>query len=228
MKKITTTLLLGLLVSFLFTACTNEPSDDSSDDQNSTYWPTKVDNNWVFASDGEETTMKIIGIDEIDGSKYYKFDQMIGGSSSIDAQSSVWIKKNNGDYYIKMGEINFDYSGYTGKMTGYQFVFFKDYLEVNQTWDGTYSNTTSYNIPDFPSIITTVNYSGKILERDSSLTVNGTTYKDVIKFSLTLNASIAGQASSETIVTYWIAKNVGIIKMDSNGHISELKSFVIK
>ncbi|MBW4361890.1 hypothetical protein [Flavobacterium taihuense] len=230
MKKFTTSFLLTFLITFSFIACTNNSSDDDSTTENSTgdYWPTTVDNNWVFTQNGEETNIKIIGIDEIDGAKYYKFDQMIGATSSIGAQGSVWLKKNNGDYYIKMGEINIDYAGYTGKMTGYQFIFFKDYLEVNQTWSGTYSNTTSYNIPNFPAMVTTVNYTGKILERGSTLMVNTINYKDVIKFSFTQKASITGQASSETVTNYWIAKNVGVIKMETNGAVCELKSYVIK
>lgn len=230
MKNFTTSFLLPLLIAFSFVACTNDSSNDDSTAENSTgdYWPTTVDNNWVFTQDGEETTMKIIGIDEIDGAKYYKFNQMVGATASIGAETSVWIKKNKGDYYIKMGEINIDYAGYTGKMTGYQFIFFKDYLEVNQTWSGTYTNTTSFNIPNFPAMITTVNYTGKILERGSTLTVNDINYKDVIKFSLTQKASVSGQASSETVTNYCIAKNVGVIKMETNGTVSKLKSYVIK
>jgi hypothetical protein len=228
MKKITTSFLLMLLVAFFFTACSSDSSNDDSDVQNSSYWPTAVDNNWVFFQDGDEITMKIIGTDQIDGAKYYKFDQMIGATSSIGTQASVWIKKSNGDYYIKMGEINIDYSGYKGKMTGYEFIFFKDYLKVNETWSGTYTSSTSYNIPDFPAIVTTVNYTGKILERGSTLTVNGINYKDVIKFSFAQSAFISGQAASESITNYWIAKDIGVIKMDTNGSITELKSCVIK
>lgn len=230
MKNFTTSFLLPLLMAFSFVACTNDSSNDDSAAENSTgdYWPTTVDNNWVFTQNGEETTMKIIGTDEMAGAKYYKFNQMFGATASLDAQTSVWIKKNKGDYYIKIGEINIDYGTFTGKMTGYEFIILKDYLEVNQTWSGNFTNTTSYNVADFPSIVTTVNYTGKILEKGSVLVVSGTTYKDVIKFSFTQKASISGQASSETVTNYWIAKNVGVIKIETNGAVSELKSYVIK
>jgi hypothetical protein len=230
MKKITTSILLSLFIAFSFTACSSDSSNDETSAQNSNgdYWPTALDNNWVFTQNGKETNMKIIGIDETNGAKYYKFNQMAGTDASLGTQASAWIKKNNGDYYIKMGEINIDYNGYTGKMTGYEFIILKDYLDINQTWSGTYTNTTTYNIPNFPGIVTNVNYTGKILEKESALTVNGKTFKEVIKFSFTLNASISGQASSKTITNYWIAKNVGVIKMETNGAVSELKSYVIK
>ena len=51
----------------------------------------------------------------MDGAKYYKFNQMVGATASLDAQTSVWIKKNKGDYYIKIGEINIDFGSITGK-----------------------------------------------------------------------------------------------------------------
>ncbi|WP_268846791.1 hypothetical protein [Flavobacterium aestivum] len=230
MKNFTTSFLLSLLATFFFTACSNDSSDDAPVAENSTgdYWPTTVDNNWVYAQNGEETSMKIIGIDEINGAKYYKFNQMAAFGSSIAGQASVWIKKNKGDYYIKIGDINIDVNGMKGKITGYEFILFKDYLEANQTWTGSYSTTTSYNIANFPSIVTNVNCTGKILEKNLTLTINGITYKDVIKFSLVQNPSISGQATSEIVTNYWIAKNVGLIKIDNAGSISELKSSVIK
>jgi hypothetical protein len=230
MKNFATSFLLPLLIAFSFTACSSDSSNDESAAQNSTgdYWPTTVDNNWIFTQDGEETTMKIIGIDEMDGAKYYKFNQMAGAIASVDAQTSVWIKKNKGDYFIKMGEISINFGSFTGKITGYEFIILKDYLEINQTWGGKYTHTTNYNVPDFPTVVTTVNYTGKILEKGSALTINGTTFKDVIKFSFTQSASIIGQATSETITNYWIAKNVGVIKMETNGSVSELKSYLIK
>jgi len=228
MKKITLSFLLSLLMAFTFTACSSDSSDDDAQDSSGDYWPTAINNNWTFSQDGSETSMKIIGIDEMDGAKYYKFNQMAGATASLDAQASIWIKKNKGDYYMKMGEMDIDYAGYTGKITAYEFVFFKDYLQIDQTWNGKYSHTTTYNIPNFPGIVTTVNYTGKILERGSTLVVNGKTFNDVIKFSFTQNASITGQAGTQNVVTnYWMAKNVGIIKMDSNGTGSELKSYFI-
>jgi hypothetical protein len=230
MKKFTTSFLLSLLIAFSFAACSDDSSDNGAVAGNSTadYWPTSVDNNWVYIQDGEETSMKIIGIDEISGAKYYKFNQMEGFGSSVAGQASIWVKKNKGDYYIKIGDIDIDVNGLKGKVTGYEFIILKDYLEVNQTWNGNYTHTASYNVADFPSIVTTVNYTGKILEKGSSLTVNGTTFKDVIKFSFTQSASVSGLANSVIITNYWVAKNVGIIKIDTAGSISELKSSVIK
>jgi hypothetical protein len=227
MKQFTTSFLFSLFIAFSFIACSDSSNDSNTENTNGDYWPTTLDNSWVFLQDGEETSMKIIGIDEIDGAKYYKFNQMAGATASLGGQTSVWIKKNNGDYYIKMGEMNIDFGGFTGKMTGYEFIILKDYLEINQTWNGMYTHTTSYNVPSFPNMVTTVNYTGKILEKGSVFTINNTTFKDVIKFSFTQTASISGQ-TSVTITNYWIAKNVGIIKMETSGYISELKSYIIK
>ena len=63
MKNFTISFLLPLLIVFSFIACSNDSSNDDSVAENSTgdYWPTAVDNNWVFTQNGEETTMRIIG-----------------------------------------------------------------------------------------------------------------------------------------------------------------------
>ena len=230
MKKITNFLLLSLFISFSFFSCSSDSSNDEVAGGISTgdYWPTTIGNSWVFTQEGEESTMEIIGSDEIGGAKYYKFDQMAGVGASLTGEVSSWIKKNQGDYYLKLGDINIDLQGFTGKVTGYEFLFFKDYLDVNQTWTGKYTHTTSYNIPNFPSIVTNVNYTGKILEKGVSVVLNGTTFKDVIKFKFTQVASITGQPTSEVISEYWIAKNIGLIKADNNGTFTELKSYIIK
>lgn len=229
MKKITAIILLILLNTLFFIGCTSDSSSDVPASQESTgdYWPTTIDNNWIYYQNDQEILIKIVSIDEINGSKYYKFNQMLGFESILDYQTSMWIKKEKGDYFLKIDDINIDYGGITGKISGYEMLLFKDYLDVNQTWEGSVKHTTSYDIPNFPAIITTINYTGKIIEKGSTITVKDKVYKDVIKFKLTQIASASGQIT-EVSTYYWIAKNVGIIKTENNGSISELKSYTIK
>lgn len=226
MKNLKSTFVLTFILSmFLLVSC----DKDDNPAQNSTgdYWPTAINNQWVLNQDGIESTIKIISTDNFDGATYYKFNQMLGVGESMGGEASVWLKKNKGDYYIKMGDININVLGITASITGYEFIFFKDYLDVNQTWTGTYSHTTTYNYGGVPPIKTTVNYKGTILEKGTSLKVNGINYTDVIKFRIRQEGSYMGQ-SSVVDADYWVSKNIGVIKMTSGGSVSELVSYVVK
>lgn len=230
MKKISVSFLLAIFVAISIVGCSSE-SDDEQNAQDSTgdYWPTAVDNNWVYTQDGDEALIKITEIDDIDGGKYYKFNELEIFGDAVDGQASGWIKKNKGDYYIKIGEVNTTIDGVTAKITGYEFLLFKDYLYVNDTWEGYYTFTQNVSIPDFPVLTAKINYSGKILEKGISLTVKGKVYNDVIKFRF--SQSLKGNdawPSWDYSTDYWIAKNVGIIKYENEEVTSELKSYVIK
>lgn len=230
MKKISVSFLLAIFVAISIVGCSSE-SDDEQNIQDSTgdYWPTAVNNNWVYTQDGDEALIKITEIDDIDGGKYYKFNELEIFGDAVDGQASGWIKKNKGDYYIKIGEVNTTIDGVTAKITGYEFLLFKDYLNVNDTWEGYYTFTQNVSIPDFPVLTAKINYSGKILEKGISLTVKGKVYNDVIKFRF--SQSLKGNdawPSWDYSTDYWIAKNVGIIKYENDEVTSELKSYVIK
>ncbi|PXY46206.1 hypothetical protein [Flavobacterium hydrophilum] len=230
--------LLSLLTVISLTGCSDDSTDNENQNSTGDYWPTSVDNNWVYTQDTDEISIKIIGTEDVNGSKYYGFNQLdIFGNATGDAVHNgqpFSIKKNKGDYYIKVGEKNTNVGGVTTKITEYEFLFFKDYLDVNQTWTGTYNYIKSNKASFLPIQLTEGTYTGEILEKGISLTVNGTVFKDVIKFrftqsidDVTLNVWPAWDYSSD----YWIAKNVGIIKFSSNaysGKISEHKSHIVK
>jgi hypothetical protein len=229
MRKIKSIALLALLMSSsLFISCSND-SDNENTAEASTgdYWPTAVNNQWVLDQDGTESTMKIISSEKINDDTYFKFNQLTGAASGIEGAASASIKKVKGDYYIKIDEVTYNAEGFTGKITGYEYVFFKDYLEVNKTWTGNYSQETSFNIPNFPTVKMTVNYTGTILEKGATATIKTVTYKDVIKFKFHQEVKTEGQSSSAE-TEYWIAKDVGIIKMVSGSTVLELVSYIKK
>lgn len=223
-------LFLTLFIATLsLLSCENEPTD-MEPAQNSTgdYWPTAVDNQWVLNQNGSDITMKIISSENTNGGTYYKFNQMAGMNESLSADASVWLKKNKGDYYIKMDDITIDLGEIKGVMTGYEFIILKDYLDVNETWSGTYSQTTTYNLEGVPAIKTTINYKGTILEKGNSLVVNGTTYTNVIKFRIHQEVTMMDQPANSVDADYWVSKNVGIIKMSSGGSDTQLVSYIVK
>lgn len=232
MKKLKSIALMTLFVSasLFFTSCESDSSDEN-ESSNSTgdYWPTAIGNQWILDQNGTETSMKIIASQKVNGDTYFKFDQFAGAGGGAEGTATAWIKKVNGDYYIKMDDVVYDYGEYTGKMTGYEFVFFKDYLEVNKTWTGNYSQETSFNIPNFPKVKTNVTYTGTILEKGASVTVKNVTYKDVVKFKFRLEAKVeGGDGVTASDVEYWIAKDIGVIKMTMGSTVSQLVTYTLK
>lgn len=231
MKKLKSIALVTLFVStsLFFTSCESDSNENESNTSTGDYWPTAISNQWILDQNGTETSMKIIASEKVNGDTYFKFDQFAGAGGGAEGTAAAWIKKVNGDYYIKMDDVVYDYEGITGKMTGYEFIFFKDYLDVNKTWTGNYSQETSFNIPNFPKVKTNVSYTGAILEKGASATINNVVYKDVIKFKFHIDAKVEnGEGTSSTDVEYWVAKDVGIIKMATGSTVSQLVSYTLK
>jgi len=217
---------LTLFVVFSVASCNGDSNNDEIQEKSTgNYWPTTVDNRWKYSQSGEDILiMMIVDVNEIDGAKYYRFNQWIGTGVSMDVQGTPWIKKDKGNYFIKIGDVNDEHENF--RASGFTFLFFKDYLNINETWEGTYSQTV--NRADLPSVTTISNYTGKILEKGISLTVNGKVYNDVIKFNFTQSVSVSPWPADVFSTNYWIAKNVGIIKLTRGEVVEELKSFVVK
>jgi hypothetical protein len=229
MKKFIVPFVL-FLTAISFTACNDSSDEDVAQDSKGDYWPTSIDNNWVYDQDGAETSIKIIGSEVVNGTKYYKFNQLDIFGRAVEDHPPFRIKKNKGDYYINVGEINITAQGVTTKITGYEFLLFKDYLNINETWEGNYTYTISSNAANPFFALTEVTYTGKILEKGISLTVNGTVFNDVIRFRFTqiIDGKSDAWPTWDYSTDYWIAKDVGIIRFSNDGAISEHKSHVIK
>lgn len=245
MKKINVLFLLLFVLGISFSSCTRDFEDGgnyngsnngiggngggSGDgdiiDDTADYWPAAVGNQWILDQNGSEVSMKIIAKE----GDYFKFDKLFGTGEGIQGAGFAYLKKTKGNYLIKMGELNFDYGeGISGKMTGYEYIFFKDYLNVNETWTGNFSYATTFSIAGLPPVTTNVSYTGTILEKASSVTIGTIIYNDVIKFKFHQEAKILGQAVASTDAEYWIAKNIGVIKFETGSTISTLNSYVVK
>lgn len=222
MKKFThfvaTTLLL---LVFVLTSCSKDEAaavDEPGGVSTGDYWPTAINNTWVLDENGTTSTMKMISTDVFNGATYYKFDKLFGSVGVTSVSASVWLRKTNGNYYIKVGDTTVDYGGLTGTQTGYEYIFLKDYLDVNQSWGGTYSVKTSYT--GYPTVTTTIKYTSTIIERDATLTVNGKVYSSVIKVK-----SILESTGIKNEIFYWMAKDIGFIKSEGSGSVSTLVSY---
>lgn len=157
---------------------------------------------------------KNIGTGNFGGQTYYKFAPQSGSGSTTSGSVTNWLNKSNGVYKLKTDDININAGGLTGTQTGYEFIILKDNIAVGQSWNGTYTQTTTFT--GIPSITLTVNYTGTILAKNVSATVDGETYNDVIKVSFVQNTLMPGAPPTTINSEYWFAKDVGVIKSISN------------
>lgn len=218
----------SLFVAFSLFSCDDEPIDglidlgdfneEIIDNEGGTstgdYWPAALNNQWILSQNGvNQDPMKIISINSINGNTYYTFNQAMGSGSSTTGSAITRLRKTSGNYYLKVEDLDIDFGGgITGQQTGFEMLLLKDYLNNGQTWTGSYNQTTTYNNPLFPTINLTINYTGEIINNSTSLSVNGTTYNNVINMRLTQITNMPGAPPTEIETDYWFAKDVGPIK----------------
>ena len=220
---------LVLFSILLLVSCTDEPIDSllasqTQQPENNNggsgglitapdYWPTALNNEWIMKFNGvEQTPMKIISIDNIDNHTYFTFNQATGQGGGAIAGGIQRIRKNAGDYYIKLENISINAGVNTGTQTGYEMLFFKDYLNVGETWTGSYEQTTTYTNPQIPVISMNTTYTGTILETAATVSVNGVSYTNVIKMKIHQIVETTGLPTSQIDTEYWMAKDVGPLK----------------
>lgn len=230
--------------SVLLTSCEIEPVDSSllPDNGGGTgggtttgdYWPTAINNQWVFKMDGVlQSPMKMISINTISANTYYTFNEIAGTGLGFAVSGTQRLRKLNGDYYIKMESLSSPAQGpipgFT--MTGYETIMLKDYIPVGGTWTDKYSQTTTYTDPNFPVITLDFDIVATVMEKNSSITVAGRNYTDVIKIKYIQKVTMVGQTTVATSY-YWYSKNVGPIKMTTEiggqTTVQELDSYIVK
>jgi hypothetical protein len=233
-------LTVFFFASVLITSCEIEPVDRISLPENGggtstgDYWPTAINNQWVFKMDGVlQSPIKIISINTINANAYYTFNQIAGTGLGFTVSGIQRLRKSNGDYYIKMEILSSPAQGPIPGfiMTGYETIILKDYLPVGGTWTDKYSQTTTYSDPNFPVISVDFDILGTVMEKNSSISIAGRNYTDVIKIKYIQKVTMAGQAVTATSY-YWYSKNVGPIKMttETGGQttVQELDSYIVK
>lgn len=224
--------LIVLFSIISFVSCETEPLDpelDLNDFQNPSdsnnpnnpnnpgtstgdYWPTAINNEWVFEQTGTtDLIYKMVGTDVFDNQTYYRFDPISADGSSTSAIDVVtWLNKNGSNYTLKYDDIVFDAGGLAGSISGFEVLILKDDLAVNQTWTGSYNQTTTFT--GIPPISQTTNYTGTILAKDVTEIVDGVSYTNVIKCKIDQNTNIGGNVTS-TSSEYWFSKDVGPLKI---------------
>jgi len=207
------------------------PSNPDNGTSDGDYWPFALNNEWIFDSTGEDVSpMKIIGTETIDGKTYYKMNYAFqdSGNEELTGTSEIYLRKDGGAYYQRVVTYVPDQDGMSINVSPYEITVLRDNLAVGQGWTETVEFVTSYEMPDFPmeipDITTSITMQGTIMEKGVSLTVNGTTYNDVIKQMVvqTVSMEIPGstQTTETTLTTYmWFAKDVGPIRSENTSDL---------
>ena len=221
MKK-TVRFILGFCVFSLslLTSCSSDDSETIPDYGITTgdYFPLSENNTWWYENSGEVTIMNV-GISLFhNGSTYY---QVSDSDSQYDIP--IWMAKKGATYFHKMEKSNISYdNGVTVSIDEYEMIFFKDDLEVGETWTEKINlNYRVYNGGNPQTVPATITSTGTILERDATVTIGETTYTDVIKLKVVAFENINSQTVS-IHSEYWLAKDVGMIHESNTTSIDNL------
>ncbi len=190
------------------------------------YWPAALNNEWTYLLNGvEQTPLKMVSINSINGHTYYTFGSFPGISSGgITGTAVTRLRKTGANYYIKVEDIVTQQQGQIpgSTTTGYETIYLKDNLPVGGTWTTSYSTTTTYTDPNFPEMTMSTQATGTIEEKGIEITVGGETFTDVIKTKYVQNVTMMDQQTTATTY-YWFAKDVGPVKImtESEGAVYE-------
>lgn len=218
MKKIV--LALAFVSALFVTSCSSDDSNSVSyGESTGNYWPMAINNTWIFGSDSGNSELKIIGSTVINGTTYYEISDQADNVLGI----QNWVAKKGATYLQKIADSSINQEGITMNMQGYEIPIFKDDLEANSSWNGNLSSKITYSFSGQNTSTTAkIKYTGTIVEKNSTVVLNGITYPNVIKTRTKVEMKILEQ----TVIIdlqYWFAKEVGPIweKTSYNGSIQE-------
>jgi hypothetical protein len=206
MKKIKNLIaIFAAVASLTFVSCSSDSTSDSGTPQSGDYWPSAINNIWNYKdADNNPIEMKIVSTQTISGNSYYKFSPQ----SANGVSNNIFLRTIDGSYFLRTSDASINMVGLTGTQTGFEFIILKDNLAVDGTWSGSYDQTTTYT--GYPAISQSTDYTGTILAKDLTETLDGVTYTNVIKLNIYQETSYSGSLSIIN-TEYWFAKSVGLI-----------------
>lgn len=200
--------LLILFVS-VFASCSksddsNLPDDDNGGPFSSSYWPLAVGNTWNLANmdnSQEKSTYLLHKSLQHEGKTYYQFKPV---GTDLDVELKDGIREDNGIFY--------ELHGATSAMGVNTSAGVITSINLNLAVGAIWKDEVTLNISGLASGTIKHNNEGKILAKSASESINGKTYKDVIKVETkkTVRNSVSGYTFT-IIYENWLAKGVGII-----------------
>ncbi len=192
--------LLIALSAILFTSCQKELNYDVTTGGTTNagnYQPTTKDSYWKYQDSsltGEITTLLATGTTKTINAKSY---DVFSTSTSGQPATESYFNRSGNQYSVL---------GFVGGTVNLEFIYLNDKEAVGYTW--------SYNAGTVNGFAAKIN--GKILGKGISKTVNAVNYTDVIHTQLDLQYDLGAGFQSVGIYDFFIAKGVGIIRVESN------------
>ncbi|MBS1590742.1 MAG: hypothetical protein JST07_01365 [Bacteroidetes bacterium] len=193
-------MLSTFTVNFDSTTCIFSVPIVGSGTLSTTYYPTTTNSNWTYKNSASSDTVRVTST----GVTY-----LIGGSPYIlfvDSynDSSVYRNDGSGNYYT----YGFLDDSATAPVS---YIFLKDNVSTGTTWETAEANTT------FLGASAKIKYRYTITNNSTSLTVNGTTYNNVIKVRLDYYYFVSG--AYQTTPAYsqydYYAQGIGLISSET-------------
>ncbi|WP_290790162.1 hypothetical protein [Flavihumibacter sp. UBA7668] len=131
----------------------------------------------------------------VNGISYNKYEVIEGTS-----EGDLWYGKLKNDYYLLM-----EAGSLSGISADINMLFLNDKEAAGFTWT---KDAGSAN--GFPARI-----KGQIIEKGITKTIEGKTFKDIIHTTVSLEYNMLGQWMSVGIYTFYCAKGIGLVKLDS-------------
>jgi len=203
---------LALVISSCQKSATNPPATEENQD---VYQPVTKGSYWKYnqgnsTNVGVTTTMTITMTGETLTSNALLFYKATAIKETHDYGN--YFYHDNGDY-LMMGAL-------TGVIE--QSRYFKDDLQVGQTWENT---GVTYGYP--------IKIVGKIIEKGINRTVSGKQYTNVVHSQLNITQSVSGGPYVDFQTSdFYIAKGIGLIEIRNvstrGSDYSELTEYSIK
>ncbi|TDP60101.1 hypothetical protein [Flavobacterium dankookense] len=172
------------------------------------YFPLITNNKWWYTNNGEVSLVYVGYTNNFEGIPYYRIND-----DGSDFNIPQWMLKKGASYYQKSGEVLMPLEGgATLEIGEYEIKMFRDDLSVGATWSGsTPLHVIVYNNGAHQKLPASLTYTGTILERDASETLNDVTYTNIIKMQLHAVETVNSQVTNIE-AEYWFAKDIGLIR----------------
>ncbi|MVZ65685.1 hypothetical protein GQF61_07430 [Sphingobacterium sp. DK4209] len=214
-----------LLILFLsiFASCSKSDDNSLPDDNHggplsNSYWPLAVGNTWNLANidnSQEKSTYFLHKSIQHEGKTYYQFKPV---GTDLEVEITDGIREDNGIFYELHGATSaMGVNTSPGVITS---------INLNLAVGAIWKEEVTLNITGLASGTIKHTNEGKILAKSASESINGKTYKDVIKAETkkTVRNSISGYTLT-IIYETWLSKGVGIIYEKSTYDANEVERF---
>ncbi|MBS1626675.1 MAG: hypothetical protein JSR09_02620 [Bacteroidetes bacterium] len=193
-------MLTTFTVNFDSTTCMFSVPITSASGLTSNYFPTTANSNWTYINSSSLDTVRVTATNTtylIGSSSYVKF-------VDSDNDSAGYRNDGSGNYYA----YRFLDASATAAI---EYIFLKDNVPIGTTWETPEAVTT------FLGAASKIKYKYTIINTGTSLTVNGTTYNNVIKVRLDYYYFVSGayQATPAYSQYDYYAQGVGLISSET-------------